>query len=142
MRVFTIHPEAKRSLALRRKPSVSLKAWALSVREALARHGALAESMPAAVQALDVGGLCIVGLPGEIFCQIGCELKRRLPDHRTWTLGYSNQQTYIVSRDTHSESGSLLDPNFIYCLTPEPCSLGFAPEAVDHIIDAVIGLTW
>jgi len=116
------------------------KAWVSAVRRTIAEKGRLADVMPVEVQALDIGGLCIVGLPGEIFCRIGLELKEKLPDRKLWTLGYANQQRYVVSRDTHAESGSLFDPNFIYCLTPSPCPLGLKPESVDVILSKSLDL--
>ena len=83
-----------------------------------------------------------MGAAGEVFCGIGLELKQRFPGLPVWTLGYSNTHRYVISRDTHVESAGLMDPNFIYCFTPDPCPTGLKPAAVDIVLDRAEELVW
>jgi len=112
------------------------KTWAEAVRKTLADKGTLAEAMPVEVQALNIGGLRIVGIAGEACAGIALELKERLPDLTVMPLGYCNSlRSYIASRGQHAEGGYEVSSSFIYSTLPEPRPLGFRPESVDVLLD-------
>jgi hypothetical protein len=115
--------------------------WAEAARETIAEKGHLAKALPVEVQVLSIGDLYLVGMGGEISCEIGLELKERLSDISLWTLGYSNLlRCYVASLEAHSEGGYEVEQSFIYSWTPEPRPLGLKPESVAVLIDAATEL--
>ena len=117
------------------------RAWAQAARRTIEHKGRLADALPMEVQLLTIGDLHIIGMGGEVSCEIGLELKHRLPQTTLWTLGYSNLlRCYVASRGAHSEGGYEVDRSFLYSLTPEPRPLGLAPESVDALIDTAMQL--
>ncbi|MCG2681334.1 MAG: hypothetical protein L6455_15410 [Kiritimatiellae bacterium] len=58
------------------------------------------------MQALDLGPEVLVGIPGEVFCGIGIEIKRRLKEIRTMVGGYANGCLgYIPTRQAFRTGG-------------------------------------
>jgi len=58
------------------------------------------------IQALRIGELGIVGLPGEVFTEIGLEIKRRSPFAQTMNLGIANGTVGYVATDRALREGS------------------------------------
>jgi len=115
--------------------------WAEAARKTIAEKGHLAATLPVEVQALRIGDLRLVGLGGEISCEIGLELKQRLPGVTLWTLGYSNlMRCYVASLEAHSEGGYEVEQSFLYSWTPEPRPLGLRPESVSVLVRECVDL--
>jgi neutral ceramidase len=111
------------------------QAYAAAVRNTIAEKGGLAEALPVEVQVLRLGDLYLVGMGGEISCEIGLEIKARLAERKVWTLGYSNLlRCYVASLGAHSEGGYEVERSFLYSLHPEPRPLGLKPESVEALV--------
>ncbi len=110
--------------------------YAAAARKTIAEKGGLAETLPVEVQVLRIGDLYVIGMGGEISCEIGLEVKARLAEAKVWTLGYSNLlRSYVASRSAHEEGGYEVERAFIYSLEPEPRPLGYTRESVDVLVD-------
>jgi len=119
--------------------------WAEAARKTIAEKGGLAEALPVEVQVLRIGDLYIVGMGGEISCEIGLEIKDRLNHLRVCTLGYSNLlRCYVASDRSHPEGGYEVRDSFLYSWTPEPRPLGLRQGAarmlVDKALELILGL--
>jgi len=58
------------------------------------------------VMAARVGELGIVGLPGEVFCELGMEVRRRSPAKHTLVIELANDAIgYIPTREAYAEGG-------------------------------------
>jgi hypothetical protein len=58
------------------------------------------------IQAIRVGPAAFIGWPGEIFCDLGMELKRRSPFHPTYVIGYANGSIgYVPTPEAFPEGG-------------------------------------
>ena len=73
--------------------------WKLYARETL-RVAALPATLETEVQALRIGDAALVGLPGEVFCALGLDLKRRSPFSPTLVAELAND--YLGYIATHS----------------------------------------
>ena len=80
--------------------------WATGMLEAL-RAGTLQDHALGDVQVLRFGEeAALVGVPGELFCEIGMQLKQRSPLPHTMICGYANGTLgYIPSRKAVLEGG-------------------------------------
>ena len=79
------------------------------------------------VQAICVGDIALVGVPGEPFGEIGTAIKARSPFAHTLFSGYSNGSTSsIPTAEAHAEGG--------YEVGVSP----YAPEAADTLIETVV----
>lgn len=118
--------------------STILREWACETLSLLAASPP--ETLPAEVQALAVGEVVFVGLPGEIGTFVSLEIQERSPFAHTWTLGFANDNIgYIVEpREYPAETyGAVMTPK-LYGFFP------FRPEAgrilTDTACDLVAGL--
>ena len=85
-----------------RKPLV---AWAERVAK-LAREGVTAPTTPFPLQALRIGELAIIGLPGEVFVEYQLNLDAASPFAHTIVLGYTNGvQCYLPTEAAIPEGG-------------------------------------
>ena len=117
------------------------RAYAEAARKTIAEDGGLAETLPVEVQVLRIGDLYIVGLGGEVSCEIGLEIKAKLAGQRVCTLGYSNLlRCYVASLGAHPEGGYEVERSFLYSLHPGPRPLGLKPESVQVLVDRATGL--
>ena len=115
--------------------------YAAAARKTIAEKGGLAETLPVEVQVLRIGDVYVVGMGGEISCEIGLELKERLAELKVYTLGYSNLlRSYVAARSAHDEGGYEVERAFIYSLEPEPRPLGYTRESVGVLVDKGIEL--
>ncbi len=58
------------------------------------------------VMAIRLGDAALVGLPGEAFCQLGLEIKRRSPARHTLVAGLSNDAIgYLPTREAFAQGG-------------------------------------
>lgn len=58
------------------------------------------------LQALRVGDLGIVGLFGEVFCEVGLDIKARSPYRQTMVVGIANGSVGYVATDKAMDEGS------------------------------------
>ena len=58
------------------------------------------------VQAVRVGPIAFVGWPGEVFCELGMDLKERSPFRPTYVIGYANGAIgYVPTPEAFGEGG-------------------------------------
>ncbi len=82
------------------------------------------------VMAIRVGDAAVVGLPGEVFCEFGLDLKRRSPAGHTLVLGLSNDAIgYLPTRESFPQGG--------YEVTVG--STVYEPGAGERLADAAVG---
>ena len=82
---------------------------------------------PTWVQAMRIGDLAIVGLPGEVFCGLGLEIKRRSPFAHTLILELANDSIgYLPTRAAFHEGGY------------EPASCDWLPGCGETLVEAAV----
>jgi hypothetical protein len=82
-----------------------VRAWA---KQMLSRTDELPESESSMMQAVQIGPLAIVSIPGEPVQEIGHDIERRLRDHvlDTWPIGYTNDMLgYLCTERMKTEGG-------------------------------------
>jgi len=58
------------------------------------------------IQAIKLGPIALVGWPGEIFCELGMDLKERSPFRPTYVIGYANGTIgYVPTPEAFGEGG-------------------------------------
>lgn len=88
-----------------------------------------AETLRTTVQALRIGNVGIVGVPGELFVELGLDLKERSPLEPTFVVELANDSIgYIPTRKAFDEGGY------------EATSTVLAPGAGEMLIDAGLKL--
>ncbi|HVG95946.1 MAG TPA: hypothetical protein VNK05_03535, partial [Chloroflexota bacterium] len=80
------------------------------------------------VQAFAIGAdLAIVGLPGEIFAELGLDLRRRSPYRHTLVFGLSNEAIgYVPTSRAYAEGGY------------EPASSRLQPGSGEHLVELAL----
>jgi neutral ceramidase len=87
------------------------------------------KQIPVEIQGIRIGETALIGVPVELFVEIGLAVKAASPWKRTWVLGYTNgSMGYLPSREAYVEGGY------------EVVSSIFAPEAVTALEQAMIEL--
>lgn len=75
-------------------------------RRVLRQMRDLPAELPTWVQALRVGDLALVGVPGELFVELGLEIKRRSPFRQTMVIELANDSIgYLPTRRAFEEGG-------------------------------------
>lgn len=93
------------------------------------RTAALPERLPTWAQALRVGDLGVVGIPGEPFVELGLEIKRRSPFPQTCVIELANDTVgYLPTRKAFGEGGY------------EVVSSPYAPGAGEQLVEAAVKL--
>ena len=83
------------------------------------------------VLAIRVGDVAVVGLPGEVFCEFGLQLKRRSPAAHTLVVELANDAIgYLPTREAFAQGG--------YEVTAG--STLYAPGAGEQLTDAAAAL--
>jgi hypothetical protein len=60
----------------------------------------------AEVMVIRIGDVAVVGLPGEAFCQLGLEIKRRSPTRHTLVVELANDAIgYLPTRESFDQGG-------------------------------------
>jgi neutral ceramidase len=81
------------------------------------------------VQALRIGDLALVSAPGELFVELGLEIKRRSPFGQTMVLELANDSAgYLPARRAYEEGAY------------EPEASLFGPGVGEQIVEAALGL--
>jgi hypothetical protein len=58
------------------------------------------------IQAVRVGPVTLLAWPGEVFCDLGMEVKQQSPFHPTYTIGYANGSIgYVPTPEAFAEGG-------------------------------------
>ena len=81
------------------------------------------------VHALRIGELAIVGAPGELFVELGLEIKRRSPFAQTIVIELANDSIGYIPTLRAFEEGAY-----------EPESSGYEPGFGEAIVEAAVGL--
>jgi neutral ceramidase len=82
------------------------------------------------VQALRIGDLALVSAPGELFVELGLEIKRRSPFAQTMVVELANDSVgYLPTRRAYEEGAY------------EPEASLFAPGVGEQILEAAVGLS-
>jgi hypothetical protein len=116
--------------------------WAIALRNAIAKGLKPAIQIP--IQALRLGDIAIVAVPGETFSTQGMDVKRQSPFPQTLFLGYSNGcVSYIPTRDAYPKGGwSITDryyvPDLIFQAYLLPSAL--TPDCSDRIVNKSLDL--
>jgi len=93
------------------------------------RTAGLPERLPTWVQALRVGDLGMVGIPGELFVALGLEIKRRSPFKQTCVIELANDTVgYLPTQKSFEEGGY------------EVVSSPYAPGAGEQLVEVAVGL--
>lgn len=85
--------------------------------------------LKAEVQVLTLGSLAFVGIPGELFVQLGMEIVRRSPFPNTFILELANQDIGYIPTKEAFEQGAY-----------EPTSSVVAPGTGERIVDEALAL--
>jgi neutral ceramidase len=102
------------------------RAFALQVR---GRWPAATEPTRTWVQALRVGDLALVGVPGELLVELGLTIKQRSPFAQTMVIELANDSVgYLPTRRAYEEGAY------------EPEASRFAPGCGEQIVEAALGL--
>jgi hypothetical protein len=80
---------------------------------------AVRKNLSVEVQALGIGPLGIVGLPGEVFVEIGQAVKERSPFGITILSGYTNGNIGYIPTATAFEEGGYEPTSYVYTLQQE-----------------------
>ncbi len=81
------------------------------------------------VQALRIGDLALVSAPGELFVELGLEIKRRSPFAQTMVLELGNDSVGYIPTARAFEEGAY-----------EPNSTPYMPGFGEQIVEAAVGL--
>jgi hypothetical protein len=101
------------------------KKLALERRTDLARHPSV-DGVP--IQALGIGGLQLVGIPGEVFCEIGLKLRSKWP--QAWALSLVNGEVgYIPTGRAYRNQ----DDYACYCAPRFLATFPFTPD-VERVV--------
>jgi neutral ceramidase len=92
--------------------------------------GTLRGNLPMVVavelQLICLGDVALVGIPGEMFCELGKEIKNWTSRHQVLVLGYTNNDIgYIPTREAYALGGYEINDAFKYYGYPA----ALAPEA-------------
>ncbi len=102
-------PRAFHSMLLESHPTVGLGEFYVAWARELQRLAEAGESLPptaAEVQVLQLGPAVLVGLPGEIFVELGLRIKERLRGRAVFIAGYANGNVgYVPTRAAYAEGG-------------------------------------
>ena len=106
------------------------KEWVLA--KEMVQANELPSPLPAEVQAFRIGDLAVVGLPGEIFCQHGLDIKSQSPFKHTVPIGLANAYIgYIPLPEDFARGG------YETWLARSSCC---APEVGPMLVDKAVGL--
>lgn len=105
---------------------------ALRVAEAMPRWAERFEraaSCPTEIQAFWIGEIPLVGLPGEVFVELGLEIKEAVGVEPTFVISLSNDSTgYIPTRQAYDEGGY------------ETTVSALAPGCGEHLVEETLAL--
>jgi neutral ceramidase len=93
-------------------------------------HEAQDRRASAEVMCIRIGDVAVVGLPSEVFCELGLALKRRSPARRTLVCELANDWFgYLPTREAFVQGG----------YEPTPGSTECVPGTGERIVEAALG---
>jgi neutral ceramidase len=121
---------------LQRKLHKAMLGWAEATL-AGALCGELPNSVPAELQRVALGEVALLGIPGEIFSELGVAIKNAHPAHQLLVLGYANNDIgYIPTHQAYAAGGYEINDAFKFYGYPAI----LAPEAGDLLLQAAARL--
>jgi neutral ceramidase len=100
-------------------------------------QGSLPTLVPVEMQAILLGEVVLMGIPGEIFCELGKEIKNSASPRPCLVLGYSNNDIgYIPTRQAYALGGYEIREAYKYYGYPAV----LAPEVGDQLRQAAARL--
>ncbi len=135
--------EAELRAAKRRgEHNAGLKAQVFWRREMLRRirTNSVKEAIRAEIQAIRIGDMGVVGLPGEVFVEIGLSLKHRSPFNHTIVSGYTNDNVGYIPTARAFEEGGYEPNSFVYLMEQkfEPGVEDVARESALRVLQATV----
>ncbi|NUQ00725.1 MAG: hypothetical protein HUU35_12815, partial [Armatimonadetes bacterium] len=127
--------EARAYLAAH-QPEENLMAWAYAREHLLMEHGPQRLELP--LQALRLGETGLIGLPGEVFAEIGLEIKARSPFAQTVTVGLANDSVGYVAPDHQLEWGGYECTLCRHVVAPKGTAQNWTATAV-RLLEQVAG---
>jgi neutral ceramidase len=118
------------------KVAQAMLAWA---EESLAQleSNRLPHSVPAEVQVIRLGDIALVGVPGELFVELGLAIKRDSRLDYTFICGFANGNVgYIPTRYAYARGGYEINAAFKYYGYPT----ALAPEAGEQVVATAVRL--
>ncbi len=128
------YDEASRMLA-QATDAVERQHWARAQRtaqEALILIDRGMEPVAAEIQVIRIGDIALAGIPGELFVELGLEIKRDAPAPYTFIVGYANDYIgYLTTLQAWQEGG--------YEVSPGPWTR-VAPQASMQVVATAVEL--
>lgn len=114
---------------LKGKLHQAMLGWAEATLAGVLR-GNISVQVPAELQAICLGEAMLVGIPGELFSELGKEIKSSTSMRQVTMLGYTNHDIgYIPTRQAYAQGGYEIEDAFKYYGYPA----ALAPEAGDLV---------
>ena len=130
--LFQIRAAQEASSPLRAKWQRALLGWAQATLGAI-RKGCVGQTVPAEVQVIGLGDVALVGIPGELFVELGLDIKERSAPTKVLVCGYANGDIgYIPTREAYSQGGYEIEEAFKFYGYPA----ALAPEAGERLVQA------
>lgn len=108
----------------------AMVAWSEHIFD-LHRDRRLPTSVPAEIHTLHIGNLTIVGVPGELFVDLGLQIKAARSDAPVLVVGFANGDIgYIPTRNAYPQGGYEINEAYRYYGYPAV----LAPEAGEQIV--------
>jgi neutral ceramidase len=122
--------------ALQRKIQAALARWAERVREVY-EAGCLRSTVSAELQVICIGDVAIVTAPGELFCELGLQIKRGIDARLVLVCGFGNDNIgYIPARRAYVHGGYEIADAYKFYGYPA----ALAPEAGEQLVAAATRL--
>jgi len=88
--------------------------WAEELLLAI-KQGGLIQSVDIEIQMMQIGDTLLVTFPGELFCEIGLNIKERLKSKKVFIIGYANGNIgYIPTEQAYEEGGYEVEDAYKY----------------------------
>ncbi len=101
------------------------------------RAGDVPDHVTAEIQVIALGDLALVGVPGELFAELGLAIKRAAALPRTLVLSYTNGNLgYIPTRAAYAQGGYEVDTAYRYYGYPA----AVAPDAGEIVVATALEL--
>jgi hypothetical protein len=101
------------------------------------REGRAPKSVSTQVQVICLGDLALVGVPGELFVELGLAIKRDAGARQVFVCGYANDDVgYLPTRQAYAQGGYEVREAFKYYGYPA----ALAPEAGEQMVEAAVRL--
>lgn len=120
---------ARKIVAAPPQPGVDFTLELVKATRAVEIAGRKGEDLVTEVQALSLGAVAIVGIPGELFVELGQEIQRRSPFANTFIVELANDNIGYIPTRAAFEQGAY-----------EPTSAKMAPGGGEQIVSEAIGL--